>query len=186
MQKKPLPEFWRDQIIVSTLYKQFFLRMSSFYRVRFNTFIFFVQPADTSKIHNCIPDEHYVPTLLAVRIFSFPFYEHYCNSFNIKAVALLVLIGFFVVVFFLPNLAKRPWKGAHTKVSDTYCLGYFQLKRTWAPRMASSDLQILRRYSNADKIYKGLKQYFKERNWHSEIWTSHYYSADTMFSTKCC
>ncbi|XP_039685263.1 glycosyltransferase BC10 isoform X2 [Medicago truncatula] len=35
--KKPLPEFWRDQVI----------------------------PADTSKIHNCIPDEHYVQTLLA-------------------------------------------------------------------------------------------------------------------------
>ncbi|CAL0317286.1 unnamed protein product [Lupinus luteus] len=35
--KKPLPEFWRDQHI----------------------------PADTSKIHNCIPDEHYVQTLLA-------------------------------------------------------------------------------------------------------------------------
>lgn len=28
----------------------------------------FVQPADTSKVHNCIPDEHYVQTLLAVRI----------------------------------------------------------------------------------------------------------------------
>ncbi|KAK2365501.1 Core-2/I-branching beta-1,6-N-acetylglucosaminyltransferase family protein [Trifolium repens] len=35
--KKPLPEFWRDQFI----------------------------PSDTSKIHNCIPDEHYVQTLLA-------------------------------------------------------------------------------------------------------------------------
>lgn len=27
-----------------------------------------MQPADTSKVHNCIPDEHYVQTLLAVRI----------------------------------------------------------------------------------------------------------------------
>ncbi|XP_055804496.1 glycosyltransferase BC10 isoform X2 [Solanum dulcamara] len=35
--KKPLPEFWRDQYV----------------------------PPDTSKIHNCIPDEHYVQTLLA-------------------------------------------------------------------------------------------------------------------------
>ncbi|KAK7271647.1 hypothetical protein RJT34_27723 [Clitoria ternatea] len=35
--KKPLPEFWRDHYI----------------------------PADTSKVHNCIPDEHYVQTLLA-------------------------------------------------------------------------------------------------------------------------
>lgn len=34
---KPLPEFWRDRFI----------------------------PADTSKEHNCIPDEHYVQTLLA-------------------------------------------------------------------------------------------------------------------------
>lgn len=32
-----------------------------------------MQPPDTSKVHNCIPDEHYVPTLLAVRIlFFFP------------------------------------------------------------------------------------------------------------------
>ncbi|VFQ58558.1 unnamed protein product [Cuscuta campestris] len=35
--KKPLPEFWREHPV----------------------------PADTSKIHNCIPDEHYIPTLLA-------------------------------------------------------------------------------------------------------------------------
>ncbi|KAH1248387.1 hypothetical protein GmHk_05G012000 [Glycine max] len=35
--KKPLPEFWRAHYI----------------------------PADTSKVHNCIPDEHYVQTLLA-------------------------------------------------------------------------------------------------------------------------
>ncbi|XP_028772342.1 glycosyltransferase BC10 [Neltuma alba] len=37
--KKPLPEFWRDHPI----------------------------PADTSKEHNCIPDEHYVQTLLALK-----------------------------------------------------------------------------------------------------------------------
>ncbi|KAH7528833.1 hypothetical protein FEM48_Zijuj05G0114700 [Ziziphus jujuba var. spinosa] len=37
MQRKSLPEFWRDQPF----------------------------PADTSKEHNCIPDEHYVQTLLA-------------------------------------------------------------------------------------------------------------------------
>nr|GMC52376.1 glycosyltransferase BC10 isoform X2 [Ipomoea batatas]GME19504.1 glycosyltransferase BC10 isoform X2 [Ipomoea batatas] len=36
-QKKPLPEFWREHPV----------------------------PADTSRIHNCIPDEHYVATLLA-------------------------------------------------------------------------------------------------------------------------
>lgn len=30
-----------------------------------------MQPADTSKVHNCIPDEHYVQTLLAVSIFFF-------------------------------------------------------------------------------------------------------------------
>lgn len=35
--KKPLPEFWREHPV----------------------------PADTSRIHNCIPDEHYVATLLA-------------------------------------------------------------------------------------------------------------------------
>lgn len=158
MQKKPLPEFWRDQIIVSTLYKQIYLRMSSFYRISFNTFTFFLQPADTSKVHNCIPDEHYVQTLLAVRIFCLPFYEHYCTSFNSNTAS---FDWFFVVVFFVPNLAKRPWKGAHTKVGDTYCLGYFQLKRPWAPRMASSDLQILRRYPDAYKIYKGLNNTVK-------------------------
>ena len=30
-------------------------------------FTFHVQPTDASKEHNCIPDEHYVQTLLAVR-----------------------------------------------------------------------------------------------------------------------
>lgn len=33
-----------------------------------NLIHYFMQPADTSKVHNCIPDEHYVQTLLAVRI----------------------------------------------------------------------------------------------------------------------
>ncbi|XP_057856062.1 glycosyltransferase BC10 isoform X2 [Cryptomeria japonica] len=37
--RKPLPEFWRQEAVV----------------------------ADTSKIHNCIPDEHYVQTLLAMK-----------------------------------------------------------------------------------------------------------------------
>ena len=32
-----------------------------------------VQPADPSKEHNCIPDEHYVQTLLAVSFFFFSY-----------------------------------------------------------------------------------------------------------------
>jgi len=124
-----------------------------------------VQPADTSKIHNCIPDEHYVQTLLAVRI-SFSFCEHYCISFKLNIKHLLkkiqlkkskkihciyfklydvaclllqiflrdhpgfALIFFLLFVFFFPNLAKRPRKRNNTKISDTYCMGYFQLQRS--------------------------------------------------------
>lgn len=37
-----------------------------------------MKPADTSKIHNCIPDEHYVQTLLAVRILFFSNLHSFC------------------------------------------------------------------------------------------------------------
>jgi hypothetical protein len=40
--------------------------MNVVYLFYLNNF-FHVQPADGSKEHNCIPDEHYVQTLLAVR-----------------------------------------------------------------------------------------------------------------------
>ncbi|RVX08863.1 hypothetical protein CK203_011036 [Vitis vinifera] len=55
--RKSLPEFWRDHplIVLSQLVAQIVLRIDC------PTF----EPADASKEHNCIPDEHYVQTLLA-------------------------------------------------------------------------------------------------------------------------
>ncbi|KAL5074531.1 hypothetical protein RYX36_013515 [Vicia faba] len=49
--------------------------MSLFYDVNFNKFTFFTQCADTSKVYSCIPDDHYVQTLMVVMIFSLAFYK---------------------------------------------------------------------------------------------------------------
>lgn len=116
----------------------------------------FMQPADTSKIHNCIPDEHYVQTLLAVRFLLFPCLKDYCDGANPHKFHLQIchhIITFAShLVFTFWNLVKGPWRRNHTKISDTYCLGSF-LQRSWTSRMASFDIQVLRCYSNAYKIY---------------------------------
>ena len=81
MQRRSLPEFWRDRPFVSMnvsycdifsiLFQvQFAESFLVLLRVVIDVIIlhfYNVQPVDPAKEHNCIPDEHYVQTLLAVR-----------------------------------------------------------------------------------------------------------------------
>jgi len=52
--------------------------------------------------------------------------------------ALFFSLQYTYFVFAFPNLAKGPWSRNHTKIIDTYFLGYFQLQGSWAQGMASS------------------------------------------------
>ncbi|KAH7577323.1 hypothetical protein JRO89_XS01G0236100 [Xanthoceras sorbifolium] len=87
MQRKSLPEFWRDRPF----------------------------PADPSKEHNCIPDEHYVQTLLAVGL------QVDSNLPTTGYMKLIVFLTPFVeLLVFHINLIQEGLEGEITRRSLTY------------------------------------------------------------------
>lgn len=84
------------------------------------------------KRRNCIPDEHYVQTLLTVTIISDTHLSHFC--FHLKSSILLMYYKLTI-----SDARTREWNG--TKNSDIHCMERFRYK-IWSQILASRHFHI--------------------------------------------